>query len=123
MSKTRSHRFAATRHGFTLVEVVVALLLLAITAIGVASTATFVARLAGTARLIAAASRDTAAVMDSIRALPCGALATGAATTPSGVVNVAVVPAPGIKLLRAQLTPASVRLVASVIEESAVPCE
>lgn len=111
------------RAGFSLVEVVVAVVLLAIAALGVASSATFVARLAATARALALATRSTAQVVDSLRARPCASLGAGTTGTPAGTVRWSIATAPGTRRLRADLTPGSSRVAAPVVEEVIVPCD
>lgn len=111
------------RAGFTLVEIVVALVLMAIAAVGVASCATFVARLAATARSLALATRSTAQVVDSLRATPCASLGAGRVATPAGAVRWTTTASPGTRLLRATLTPASSRVRTSIVEEALLPCD
>ena len=100
-----------------------AVLLLAIAALGVASSATFVARLAATAQAVDRATRATAQVMDSLRALPCATLANGAAGTAAGVVRWTATTTPLTKAVRAALTPASPRVARTIVEEVLLPCE
>ena len=109
--------------GFSLVETVVALVLLAIAALGVASVSTFVARLAATARALALATRETAQVVDSLRATPCHALGAGAATTRAGLVRWSVATPGGTRRVHAVLTPTSPRVRTAVVEEAIIPCE
>lgn len=114
-----------TRAGFTLVEVVVATLLLAIAALGVASTTTFVARLAASARALADASRALASTVDSLRSIPCTSLGAGTAGTRVGTVQwTATATATGdTRQLRATLAPSSPRLNAPpIVEEVVLPC-
>jgi prepilin-type N-terminal cleavage/methylation domain-containing protein len=112
-----------TRRGFSLVEVVVAIVLLAIAALGVASSATFVARLAATARALALATRATAQVVDSLRAAPCASLGGGASATAAGTVRWSIASPPGTRRIRAVLSPNSARVTSAVVEEAIVPCE
>ncbi|HMN09621.1 MAG TPA: prepilin-type N-terminal cleavage/methylation domain-containing protein [Gemmatimonadaceae bacterium] len=126
---SRSSRSAGGRHprrppspGFTLVEVVVAVALLAVAAIGVASTATFVARLAASARALAAATRATASVVDSLRSAPCSSLAAGSAATAAGTVRWTTTVAGATRQLHAVLTPNSGRVHAPLVEEAIIPC-
>jgi prepilin-type N-terminal cleavage/methylation domain-containing protein len=111
------------RRGFSLVEVVVAVVLLSVAALGVASSATFVARLAATARALALATRSTAQVVDSLRAVPCATLGAGAASTAAGTVRWSVAAPLGVRQLRAVLTPTSPRVARPVVEEALVPCD
>lgn len=116
-------RAARPRRGFSLVETVVALLLLAIAALGVASVSTFVARLAATARALALATRETAHVVDSLRAAPCTALGAGTASTSAGLVRWTVAAPAGTRRVQAVLTPTSPRVRTPVVEEAIIPCE
>lgn len=118
-----SRQFISRRPGFTLVEVVVALALLAIAALGVASTATFVARLAATARALALATRASANIVDSLRSVPCATLGTGSASTAAGTVHWSTSGAGSTRHVRAVLTPLSARVHAPVVEEVIVPCD
>ncbi|HEX4936157.1 MAG TPA: prepilin-type N-terminal cleavage/methylation domain-containing protein [Gemmatimonadaceae bacterium] len=109
--------------GFSLAEVVVAIVLLAIAALGVASTSTVVARLAATSRAVALATRETARVVDSLRAIPCRALGAGSATTAAGVVHWSVAAPIGTRRVHAVLAPASPRVPRAVVEAAIVPCD
>lgn len=111
-----------TRAGFTLVEVVVATLLLAIAALGVASTTTFVARLAASARALADASRALASTVDSLRSIPCTSLGAGTAGTRVGTVQWTATATGDTRQLRATLAPNSPRLNAPIVEEVVLPC-
>lgn len=111
------------RRGFTLVEVVVAVVLLAIAALGVASTATFVARLAATARALALATRANAHIVDSLRGTPCASLGAGSARTPAGSVYWTASATGATRHVRAVLTPLSARVRAPLVEEVIVPCD
>lgn len=111
------------RLGFSLAEVLVAIVLLAIAALGVASSATFVARLAATTRALALATRETARVVDSLRALPCGSLTAGSTATSAGTVRWSVAAPIATRRIQATLTPASARVTQVVAEEVIVPCE
>lgn len=111
------------RRGFTLVEVVVAVLLLSMAALGVASTATFAARLAASARALAEATRTTALVVDSLRGVSCASLVSGSAMTVAGTVRWTSTPHAGTRAVRAVLTPTSPRVRNPVLEEVLLPCE
>ncbi len=112
-----------SRDAFTLVEVVVAIVLLATAALDVAATSTYLARLAASARAVAHATRETASVVDSLRATPCASLAAGSNTTSAGTVRWTIASAPGTRDIRAVLTPRSTRVRQPVIEEALVPCD
>lgn len=114
---------ARTRDAFTLVEVVVAIVLLATAALDVAATSTYLARLAASARAVALATRETASVVDSLRATPCASLAAGSRSTSAGTVRWTIAAASGTRDIRAVLSPRSPRVRQPVIEETLVPCD
>lgn len=111
------------RDAFTLVEVVVAIVLLATAALDVAATSTYLARLAASARAVALATRETASIVDSLRATPCASLAAGSRTTSAGTVRWTIAAAPGTRDIRAALAPSSTRVRQPIIEEALVPCD
>jgi len=78
----RRHQQADTRPGFTIVEVLVALVILSIGVLALASTAALVARQMGTsARLSTAASLGQSRLERLASAASCSAVRGGAATT------------------------------------------
>ncbi|MEO6445769.1 MAG: prepilin-type N-terminal cleavage/methylation domain-containing protein [Gemmatimonadaceae bacterium] len=113
----------ATRSGFSLVEVVIAILLLTIGALGVASTATASAALAASGRSRLSASNAVARVMDSLRATPCPRLAAGSITLPAGRITWGAVTGRNSADLTVTLIPASPRVRRSLSAQTVVPCE
>lgn len=111
------------RDAFTLVEVVVALVLLATAALNVAATSTYLARLAASARAQALATRATAHVVDSLRSAPCTSLGAGSITTVAGTVRWTATSGAGTRDIRAVLTPISPRVRQPVVEEVLLPCD
>jgi prepilin-type N-terminal cleavage/methylation domain-containing protein len=111
------------RAAFTLVEVVVATLLLAIAALGVASTSTAAAHLAATARAVEQATRATARIVDSLRSAPCLTLVPGSRASAEGTVTWSVTRYPGSVAVAAWLVPASPRVRSVTPEELLLPCE
>jgi len=87
MKPARRHRRPirrAPRRGFTLVEVIVAIVVLSIGVLGLAGTASYVmTQMTGAREQTLAANRATA-VMDSLSASPCSSL-VGGTTTRRGV--------------------------------------
>ena len=73
--------------GFTLVEAVVAILLLSVGAIGLASTSAWSARLSADGRALQRQSQSVQYVADSLRTVPCAALSSSSATTAYGPVS------------------------------------
>lgn len=100
-----------------------AVFLLAIAAIGVASTATFVARLAATARALALGTRANANIVDSLRGTPCASLGAGSASTVAGSVQWTTSSTGATRHVRAVLTPLSARVRTPLVEEVIVPCD
>ena len=68
------------RPAFTLPEVLVAMLVLSIGILGLASSGTFIAVQAGDARAVTEGSLIVGRVLDSLRAIPCAAVAGGQVT-------------------------------------------
>ncbi|MBM3907438.1 MAG: prepilin-type N-terminal cleavage/methylation domain-containing protein [Gemmatimonadetes bacterium] len=69
------------RHAFTLVELIVALMLLGVGIAAYARAAAAIARLEGSARLRLTAAAALAARLDSLSGLPCGEARGGVAAT------------------------------------------
>lgn len=65
------------RHGFTLPEVLVAVLVFAVGILGLASSGTFIAIQAGEARAITDGAILTGRVLDSLRSVPCASVTSG----------------------------------------------
>lgn len=120
------HRFVASRHsrlGLTLVEVLVALFLLAVGALGVASTSALTARLFATGSAIERSAAALAAVMDSLRAERCPTLVGGSTSTAGGTVTWSVLHPPRVAQLRVTVSPLPAARAAPFAVETLVPCE
>lgn len=65
------------KSAFTLPEVLVAILVLAVGILGLASSGTFIAIQSGEARAIGEASTLAGRALDSLRSIPCGAVTSG----------------------------------------------
>ena len=83
-----SHRTAAAprarsraRAGFSIVELVVALMILAVGVLGLASTAFVITRQMGGGNTLATAATVAASRLETMAAGPCAGLANGTATT------------------------------------------
>lgn len=85
--------FAVMRSGFSLPEVLVATIVLAIGILGLASTGTFIAIQAGDARALTDGATLAGRVMDSLRARPCAAVGSGQLTWRSATVRWTASPA------------------------------
>jgi type IV pilus assembly protein PilV len=75
----RTHRRRA-RAGFTLVELMVAIMVMAVGVLGLAGTAVAVARMAGGAAQQTIAANVAASRFERLRASPCAAVKSGTAT-------------------------------------------
>lgn len=75
------------RSAFTLPEVLVAILVLAVGLLGLASSGTFIAIQAGEARRLTDAAILAGRAIDSLRAIPCTAVAAGSLSQAQAVVR------------------------------------
>lgn len=75
---------SACRRAFTVVEAVVAILLLSVGAIALASTSAWSARLTADGRALQQQTQALQYVADSLRTLPCAAMTSASAATPYG---------------------------------------
>lgn len=74
-------RRARGRRGFTIVELIVAMMVLTVGILGLCSTATVVSRLIGGAAQQTIAASVASARFESMRSLQCSAIVSGTATT------------------------------------------
>ena len=81
------------RHGFTLPEVLVAVLVFAVGILGLASSGAYIATQAGEARAITEGAILIGRVLDSLRSVPCASVASGQLTQSPAVVTVTASPA------------------------------
>ena len=82
------------RSAFTLPEVLVAILIFAVGILGLASSGAFIAGQAGEARAITEGAVLAGRVMDSLRSVPCAAMASGQLTQGQATVRWIAAPAP-----------------------------
>lgn len=75
------------KNGFTLPEVLVAVLVFAVGILGLASSGTYIAMQAGEARAITEGAILTGRVLDSLRSIPCSSVASGQLTQPRATVS------------------------------------
>jgi prepilin-type N-terminal cleavage/methylation domain-containing protein len=78
---TTRTRCVRARQGFTLVELIVAVMVMAVGVLGIAGTAVAVARLAGGASQQTVAANVAATRFEQLRSVSCGAIRAGSATT------------------------------------------
>jgi Tfp pilus assembly protein PilV len=81
MKSTRSHRGRSRRGGFTIVELIVAVVVMVIGVMGLASTAAVVSRLIGGGAHQATAATVAQSRFESLRSVRCAAIVSGSATT------------------------------------------
>lgn len=81
------------RYGFTLPEVLVAVLVFAAGILGLASSGTYIATQAGEARAITEGAILVGRVLDSLRSIPCASVASGQLIQPPATVTFTASPA------------------------------
>lgn len=96
----------AVSRGFSLIEVLVALVLLAVGALGVASVSSSAARLAVRGGMIERWTMQLTAVLDSLRAAPCATLAAGSVVSPAVSISWSATVTPRIAQLAVVAAPA-----------------
>ncbi len=108
--------------GFTIVEAVVAILLLSVGAIGLASSSAWSARLTADARALQRQSQSVQYVADSLRTVACLALNSSSATTAYGPVSWSVTRTSTVANVAITAPPAARRSAAFSIA-LIIPCE
>ena len=78
--RERSVSWRSMKPGFTLPEVLAAVLIFAVGILGLASSGTFIAIQAGEARAITEGTLLAGRVLDSLRSIPCARVASGQLT-------------------------------------------
>lgn len=111
------------RSGFTLPEVLVAVLLLAVGIASLATTATALARVAGDARAMSAAALLAGSVLDSLRATPCRAVGGGSVSSGRATVRWSARPDSVTVHLMASLDLQRGSVVATSLVETMLPCD
>jgi prepilin-type N-terminal cleavage/methylation domain-containing protein len=91
------------RSAFTLPEVLVAVLVLAVGILGLASSGTFIAIQAGESRALTEGAVLAGRVLDSLRATPCTAVAPGQVTWKQATIRWTAAPANRTVLVTATL--------------------
>ena len=84
--------FARMQNGFTLPEVLVAVLVFAVGILGLASSGTYIALQAGEARAITEGAILAGRVLDSLRSIPCTSVVSGQRTQSRATVTWAAAP-------------------------------
>ena len=110
------------RPAFTLPEVLVATLVLAIGILGLASSGTFIAIQAGDARAITEGSLVAGRVLDSLRSIPCGSVMAGQVTQKHVTVRWSTTPSSRSVHLTATLELAGRNRVRQWPIEALLPC-
>ena len=87
-------RWASMRRAFTLPEVLVAILVLSIGILGLASTGAFIVIQAGEARAVTEGSMLVGRALDSLRAMPCASVTAGQLTQGPATVRWTTTPGP-----------------------------
>lgn len=85
--------FPRMRNGFTLPEVLVAVLVFAIGILGLASSGTFIAVQAGEARVMTDGAILAGRALDSLRSIPCASVTSGRLTQAQATVRWTATPA------------------------------
>ena len=111
------------RPGFTLPEVLLAVLLFSVGILGVASTATFIVAQVGDAGVLTQAAYFTSTRLDSLRATPCASLTSGSAPFASGILTWSVSPAPRSRSVQAMLSLAHRGTTRTTVIDMLLPCE
>ena len=81
------------RYGFTLPEVLVAVLVFAVGILGLASSGTYIAMQAGEARAITEGAILVGRALDSLRSIPCASVASGQLIQAPAIVTFTASPA------------------------------
>lgn len=108
--------------GFTLPEVLLAILLLTIGIVGLASSATAIAVETGEARRLTTGAALLAVVLDSLRAGDCQALTAGSRATPVARVDWRVAPSTDTRGVQATLTTVGGRRPHTFPIDALLPC-
>ena len=110
------------RHAFTLPEVLVAIVIFAVAILGLASSGSFIAIQAGEARAITEGAVLAGRVMDSLRSMPCAAVASGQLTHRQATVRWTAAPATRTVAIDATLELASRRGPRRWLMNGLLPC-
>ncbi len=111
------------QRAFTLPEVLVAILVLAVGILGLASSGTFIAVQAGEARAITEGAILAGRVVDSLRSIPCATVASGTLATPRATVRWTASPATRTVAVHATLEIPGRRGTRQWPLEALLPCE
>jgi prepilin-type N-terminal cleavage/methylation domain-containing protein len=111
--------------GFTIPEVLVAILLFTVGILGLSSTATFIAFESGEARRARDAANLAGTELDSLRSVPCTALVPGSRSFPLGSMSWTIAALPRTRAVRATLNVRGTRGVPPRTHtfDALLPCE
>lgn len=93
VARASPRTFARMKNGFTLAEVLVAVLVFAVGILGLASSGSYIAMQAGEARAITEGAILAGRVLDSLRSIPCASVASGQRTQARSIMTWTATPA------------------------------
>lgn len=111
------------RRAFTLPEVLVAILVLAVGILGLTASGAYIATQAGDARAMTEGAVLAGRALDSLRALPCGSLASGSLTSRGSIMRWTASPGSRTVALSATLELFTRRGPRLVPIQALVPCD
>jgi prepilin-type N-terminal cleavage/methylation domain-containing protein len=111
------------RRGFTLAEVLIALLLFAVGVLGLAASGTAIAVQAGSARQVSDAAHLAGRVLDSLRGVPCRSVTAGTRSEGPATVRWTAAGGPATVRVRAVLDLTTPRGASRWPLDALLPCE
>ncbi len=123
MKTRRMSMPAAARRGFTLVELMVAIVLLSVGVLGLASTSVMVTRMVGNGARYTIVGHVAQARFEALRAVDCTTLAGGSATARGGIMEAwSVVQQPRAVVVTDSLSYTIRGVAKSQVYQSMIPC-
>jgi prepilin-type N-terminal cleavage/methylation domain-containing protein len=114
---------AQVARGFTLPELLVALLLFGVGALALVSSSRFVVALSDGARTQARAGDALRSTLDSLRSRPCAAMVSGSDSARGVALDWSVTPAPSSNYVRTTVRFQDVHKPRTLAFESLLPCD